>query len=97
MTLRLFNEIETSKIGQRGLLGILKKDIQKYTPGTLVEVAGTVEKNAVDAVIDYLDAADILGRMATPTVQPQTKRKGTSQNKNPQSEIGRIREALDQD
>ncbi|MEO0351696.1 MAG: hypothetical protein AAF282_16785 [Cyanobacteria bacterium P01_A01_bin.15] len=73
------------------------KDIEKYTPGTLVEVAGTVEKNAVDTVIDYLDAADILGRMATPTVQPQTKRKGTSQNKNPQSEIGRIREALDQD
>lgn len=73
------------------------EDIQKYTPGTLVEVAGTVEKNAVDAVIDYLDAADILSRMATPEVQPQLKGKGASQNKSPQSEIGRIREALDQD
>jgi hypothetical protein len=73
------------------------KDIQKYTPGTLVEVAGTVEKNAVDAVIDYLDAADILSRTATPEVQPQLKGKGASQNKSPQSEIGRMREALDQD
>jgi hypothetical protein len=73
------------------------EDIQKYTPGTLVEVAGTVEKNAVDAVIDYLDAADILSRMGTPEVQTQLKGKGASQNKSPQSTIGRIREALDQD
>jgi hypothetical protein len=73
------------------------EDIQKYTPGTLVEIAGTVEKNAVDAVIDYLDAADILSRMATPEVQPQLKGKGTSHNKSSQSELGRIRETLDQD
>lgn len=73
------------------------EDIQKYTPGTLIKIAGTVEKNAVDAVIDYLDAADILSRMATPNTQPQAKRKGAAQSKNPQSEIGRIREALDQD
>ena len=26
-----------------------------YGPGTLVEVAGTIEKNAVDTVIDYMD------------------------------------------
>jgi len=73
------------------------EDIQKYTPGTLVEIAGTVEKNAVDAVIDYLDAADILSRMAPPEVQLQPKGKGLSQNKNLQSELGRLREALDQD
>jgi hypothetical protein len=73
------------------------EDVKKYTPGTLVEIAGTVEKNAVDAVIDYLDAADILSRLAIPNTQSQTKVKGTIQNKNPQSEIGRIREALDQD
>lgn len=35
--------------------------------------------------------------MATPEIQPQMKGKGASQNKNPQSDIGRIREALDQD
>lgn len=73
------------------------EDIQKYTPGTLIEIAGTVEKNAVDAVIDYLDAADIFSRMATPSTQPQAKGKGTTQSKNPQSEIGRMREALAQD
>ncbi|MGF1570148.1 MAG: hypothetical protein ACFCVD_19100 [Nodosilinea sp.] len=73
------------------------EDIQKYTPGTLIEIAGTVEKNAVDAVIDYLDAADILSRMATPSTQTQAKGKGTTQSKSPQSEIGRIREALDLD
>ncbi len=73
------------------------EDIQKYTPGTLIEIAGTVEKNAVDAVIDYLDAADIFSRMATPNTQTQTKGKRTTQSKNPQSEIGRIRDALDQD
>ena len=73
------------------------EDIQKYTPGTLVEVAGTVEKNAVDAVIDYLDAADILSRMAPPEAQLQPKGKGSGQNKNPQSELGRLREVLDQD
>jgi hypothetical protein len=73
------------------------EDIKNYTPGTLVEVAGTVEKNAIDAVIDYLDAADILSRMATPEVQLPQKGKVTSQNKNPQSDIGRFREALDED
>ena len=73
------------------------EDIQKYTPGTLVEIAGTVEKNAVDAVIDYLDAADILSRMAPPEAQLQPKGKGSGQNKNPQSELGRLREVLDQD
>lgn len=73
------------------------EDIQKYTPGTLIEIAGTIEKNAVDAVIDYLDAVDILSRMAHPNTQPQVKGKGTTQSKKPQSEIGIIRETLDQD
>ena len=73
------------------------EDIQKHTPGTLVEVAGTLEKNAVDAVIDYLGAVDILSKMTAPKAQSQANRKGTSPNKNPQSEIGRMRETLDQD
>jgi hypothetical protein len=71
------------------------EDMQKYTPGTLIEIAGTVEKNAVDAVIDYLDAADILSRMATSSTPPQGK--GKAQSINPQSDLGRIREALDLD
>ncbi|MBW4578777.1 MAG: hypothetical protein KME42_04280 [Tildeniella nuda ZEHNDER 1965/U140] len=73
------------------------KDLHMYSPGMLVEVAGTVEKNAVDAVIDYLDAVDILSKVATPEPQVQSKGKGVSQDKTPQSEIARMREALDKD
>jgi|GEM_PF-2663526 len=74
------------------------KDIQDCGVGTLVEVAGKVEKNAIDAVIDYIDAVDILSGMATPEPQQaQSKGKGMHQIKSPLSEIARIREALDKD
>jgi len=73
------------------------KDIQDCGLGTLVEVAGKVEKNAVDAVIDYLDAVAILGRLATPEPQSQTKGKSVNQTKDSLSNVTRIREILDQD
>jgi hypothetical protein len=73
------------------------KDLASYSPGTLVEVAGTVEKNAVDAVIDYLDAADILSQMITPEPQSPNRGRSGNQKPNPPSEIARIRGALDQD
>lgn len=72
-------------------------DIQKYTPGTLIEIAGTLEKNAVDAVIDYLGVADIFSRMAPSNTQTQVKGKGTTQSQSPQSEFGILREILDLD
>ncbi|MEM9156215.1 MAG: hypothetical protein AAGB13_14465 [Cyanobacteria bacterium P01_F01_bin.33] len=72
-------------------------DFQEIESGTLVEVAGIVEKNAVDTIIDYIDAIDILGRLASPQPQAQQKGKGTSRSKNSRSEIGQLRDALDED
>ena len=48
---------------------ILPKDASTLShafPGALVEVAGTLEKNAVDTVIDYVDAISILSSFAEP-------------------------------
>lgn len=73
------------------------EDIEDLEIGMLVEVAGKVEKNAIDAVIDYIDAVDILSGMAAPAPQTQSKGKVTSQNKSSSSDIMRIREALDKD
>jgi hypothetical protein len=75
------------------------KDLSKLSPGTLVEVAGTLEKNAVDAVIDYIDAIDILSGLASPQTQAQSSPKGKGINtvKNPKSEIGMLRDLLDKD
>ena len=41
------------------------EDAKAVEPGALVEIAGTVEKNAIDAVIDCLDAIDILINLGT--------------------------------
>jgi hypothetical protein len=77
------------------------KDLSQLSPGTLVEVGGTLEKNAVDAVIDYIDAIDILSGsgLASPQTQTQSSPKGKGVNtvKKPKSEIGMIRDLLDQD
>lgn len=75
------------------------KDLSELSPGTLVEVGGTLEKNAVDAVIDYIDAIDILSGLASPQTQTQSssKGKGISTAKKPKSEIGMLRDILDQD
>jgi hypothetical protein len=72
-------------------------DIEDLEIGMLVEVAGTVEKNAIDTVIDYIDAVDILSGMAAPTTQPPTKGKPAGQSKSPVSSITHIRESLDKD
>jgi len=42
------------------------EEVTQVEPGALVEVAGTIEKNAIDAVIDTIDAIVILSKMATP-------------------------------
>lgn len=78
------------------------KDFHKYSPGNLIELAGTLEKNAVDAVIDYLEAAEILGKMAESPSQSQTSSKGKSfstgkTNKQSQNDLIRMRDALDSD
>jgi hypothetical protein len=74
------------------------EDIADLEIGTLVEVAGRVEKNAIDTVIDYLDAVDIfLSGIGNSGSQAQTKGKGISQGKSPTSDMSRWRESLDKD
>ena len=41
------------------------EDVKGVEPGELVEIAGTVEKNAVDAMVDSIAAADMLGALVT--------------------------------
>lgn len=42
-------------------------DFENLDAGSLVEISGIIEKNAVDTVIDYLEATIILSRMDTST------------------------------
>ena len=80
-------------------------DAKGVEPGALVEIAGTVEKNAIDAMIDYIDAADILSNMGTseqktPTGSISGKRRGSGVGKDKQenqSPLGHMRALLDQD
>lgn len=58
-------------------------------PGSLVEFAGVLSKNAVDAVIDYMDAVNILSNLDTSTPAKQHKQTTTP--------IKQIRDALAKD
>lgn len=69
-------------------------DLDSVEPGALVEIAGTIEKNAIDSIIDYIDAVAILSQMGD--AQPQgAKKKGPGGRQ--KSELDRIRENLDKD
>jgi hypothetical protein len=75
--------------------------LAKVTPGTLVEVGGVLRKNAVDTVIDYIDAANILMGLA-PTQPAHSQSSSTKQpNKKHQSPemnmLEKMRETLDKD
>jgi len=65
------------------------EDFEALEPGSLVEVAGTVEKNAVNAVIDYLDAVNIFVSLQSQAAPKQQKQQ--------QQPLEKIREALDKD
>lgn len=65
------------------------EDFRKLQPGALVELAGIIEKNAVDATIDYIDAVSILGSLDT--TQPQ------KQQKEFKKEMQQIRDTLNSD
>ena len=79
--------------------------LSKVNPGTLVEVAGILEKNAVDTVIDYIDAVNILSSLAGPTqsTTPTGKQQasGTQVSKKTQqtnqSMLEKMRGTLDKD
>ena len=62
------------------------EDAKGVEPGELVEIAGTVEKNAVDAIVDYMAAIDILGNLAP-----------NHGKKKQQSPLGKIRATIDTD
>ncbi len=81
------------------------KSLTQIGPGTLVEVAGTIEKNAIDTVIDYIDAVNILSNFAsqsgstssTQTRQASSKKGGTKNQTIEQNDLERMRETLDKD
>src|SRR3990172_12925914 len=79
--------------------------LSKVNPGALVEVAGILEKNPVDSVIDYIDAVNILSGLANPeesmprTGAQKSSGKQTSKKIQPaqQTFLERMREILDKD
>lgn len=76
------------------------EDLTKVAPGALVEVAGILEKNAVDTVIDYIDAVNILSGLADQTTaQQQTGAKQSNKKLQPAQKtmLEKMRETLDKD
>ena len=80
-------------------------DAKQVKPGELVEIAGTVEKNAIDAMIDCIDALSILmsstsNEQSSSSISTSKKgnRAASVRNKNhAQGPLGKIRDALDND
>lgn len=76
------------------------EDLEDLAPGTLVELCGTIEKNAVDTMIDYADAIDILasmGQEATAVLKGPgggKKKAGASEHQSP---VRKMRDCLDRD
>lgn len=76
------------------------EDIASCEPGALVEIAGTVEKNAIDQMIDTIDAINILSTLAPSNQQPQNtdkRSKGKSQQPHMGQKSINIRDALKED
>jgi hypothetical protein len=74
------------------------KALLNVNPGTLVEVAGILEKNAVDTVIDYIDAVNILSGLAPGAQTTDVPQKTGKKNQQvSQSSLGKMRELLDKD
>src|SRR3990172_10601966 len=77
--------------------------LSKVNPGTLVEVAGILEKNAVDTVIDYIDAVNILSGLASPAqstmpmLTQQASSKQAGKKPSSQSTLEKMRGTLDKD
>ncbi len=80
-------------------------ELTKVTPGALVEVAGILEKNAIDTVIDYIDAINILSGLADPIqsapptgAQHSSGKQANKKIKPPQQNaLEKMRETLDKD
>lgn len=77
-------------------------DFASLEPGSLVELHGTMLKNPVDAVIDYIDALNILSKLAPGQDQqkgqlPKHQHRQSEQSVSGNSMLLHVREALDQD
>ena len=79
------------------------KDLESVEPGALVEVAGMIEKNAIDAMVDYIDAISILSQMGSTSELVPARGPGGGKPKNramsstPALPLHHMRESLDQD
>lgn len=71
-------------------------DLVKVGPGTLIEIAGKVNKNAVDSMIDYIDALSILSSLDMSQSANQNNR-ARPRNSNARSQAQQMRDALDSD
>lgn len=77
------------------------EDVTSVKPGALVELAGTIEKNAIDAMVDFVDAANILSHMGD-SKDPGApggsgKRRADAAPKPPRGPLDNLRNALDRD
>ncbi len=78
-------------------------ELMSVSPGRLIEVSGVIYKNAVDTLIDYLEAVGILMRFqATPNPQTQrnpqsNKGKSATVTQSPLSGMEEFRRILDDD
>lgn len=76
-------------------------DLKDLAPGTLVELCGTIEKNAVDTMIDYADGIDILANMGPDESTGVLKGPGGGKKKGaapePQSPVRKMRDCLNRD
>ena len=81
------------------------EDATGVEPGALVEIAGTIEKNAIDAMINYIDAVEILSNLAPsqqkiPSGSTSGKRRGPGRGKDKQEiqePLRTMRSALEED
>ena len=78
---------------------------REVEPGALIEIAGTLEKNAIDSMIDYIDAVNIMSSMGSkqqsdsPGVTGGKSNRELTRRKNTriESPLAKIRDALDND
>ena len=101
IAIMLYEELQRANYLTR--LDVLES-VHDVGPGTLVEIAGTVEKNPVDSLIDFCDALTILATLApeserTSAPAQSTKKPPKNQATKPHSAgpLARIRDTLDED
>lgn len=83
----LYNHLKSAESGL--ICPETTDEFKELQPGDLVELAGTLEKNAVDATIDYIDAVSILGNLEYS--------KSKQKQKDLEKQMGHYRDKLESD